>query len=116
MASLPKFLVIFAIVILPSRALSQVPEASEQETGTQPAQTSAVPPSEAEARADGLCCGRSCSAVGCCPCAGPARSTLLETIFFFGGPFTNGSMGDTARATDADYDGNCVIGLGYQRY
>jgi hypothetical protein len=41
--------------------------------------------------------------------------TPYDAIFVFAGPYTYGSMGDTARF-DAEYDGNWAIGLGYQHF
>jgi hypothetical protein len=116
MASLPKFVVILAILILPSRLLSQVRETSEQKPSHQPAPAAAVLGFE-EVQADDLCCDRPwwhafCRLADSPPC-GPPR----QSVFIFGGWYTTGSMGKTLfEMFNVTYDGNYPIALGYQRY
>jgi len=129
MASLPKLVVILAIVILPSRLLGQFGEPREPEPAPQPASAVAVPPPEQEAQphaADhterhtaGLCDSfdwrRSLAnfvRINDTPACGPPR----QSLFVFGGLLTKGSMGDTLDIFNVTYDGNYVIALGYQRY
>jgi hypothetical protein len=115
MASLPKCAVLFAILTLSSPLFSQVREQLQQGTGLPPAPASEVPPPEAEDWADDLR-GRSSAAGAGRMGDGPACSTPFEAIFVFGGAYTTESMGDTADVLKADYDGNYVIGLGYQHF
>jgi hypothetical protein len=117
MASLSKFVVILAILILPSRLLSQVHETREQAPAPQPAQTAAVPLDECEVRADDLCCRRPWWDPFGFASAGLDPGTPRESIFVFGGHFTRRSMGHTFDVFNVTYDdGNWLGALGYQRY
>ena len=115
LASLFRFAVLFAILSLPSRVSSQDRETMKQETGPQPATAAAVLPNQPESHTGDLDGGRSSSA-GLFGTSDDAGSVGRESIFVFGGFFSTGSMNDASHVFQAPYDGNSIIGLGYQRY
>jgi hypothetical protein len=116
MASQSRFLVLIAILIVPSRLLGQVDETIAQQSGASPAYTATAQPPVTDVGADGSCCSPSCAAVFCCPTDCADRPAPRHSLFIFGGHFTNGSMGDTTSIFTVDYDDAHIIGLGYQRY
>jgi hypothetical protein len=120
MASLPRFVVVLAILLLPSRLLSQVQETTQAPAPEAPA-AAVVPCHAVESCAEDLCCDPSCCRpwweafcrLGDVSPCGPPR----ESVFIFGGLYTRGSMGDTLDVFNVTYDtGNVLAAIGYQRY
>jgi hypothetical protein len=116
MPSSRRFVVLFTILALSSKLGSQTPEVTKQGPTPPPEHTAAVPPFQPGGHTSSLCGGRPCTPVDSCTCGGPAYSTLRQSIFFFGGAFANESMKDASQIVNSSYDGNSVIGLGYQCY
>jgi hypothetical protein len=114
MAARSKLLIVAAVVLLPARLYGQVPETTWRPIGPLPEPAAPVQAVVAEGHAEAPCDWRPCEAVFGCAEA-PACHRTRQSIFIFGGQFTQGSMGDTADIFNVTYDDNYVIGLGYQR-
>jgi hypothetical protein len=116
MTPLSRCVVLFTILMLPSRLFGQVTETSQQAPLPQPAHTPTAPPPGGEVCVDDINSGRSWWDAMCGREDRPARYPFCQSVFIFGGSLTKGSMGDTADVFNVTYDGNHIIGLGYQRF
>src|SRR5687768_2223567 len=99
-----KFVVLFAILVLPSRLLGQVHETPKQPTAPLPVPAGAVSPHQAGTHAEELPHGQSCWAAFNCTGESPACHTPRQSVFIFGGHLTKRSMGDTADVFNVTYD------------
>lgn len=114
MTPLPRFLVIVAILVLPARLLGQVGESSAP---LQPAPPAAASLSlEHHVQTEENCDERPWWHSLCRFDEKPSCCQPKNGVFIFGGLYTTGSMGHTFDIFNVPYDGNFMIGAGYQRY
>jgi hypothetical protein len=116
MPSRKQLVVLFAILLLPSRLPGQATETTAPAKDLQPVPVVAVPTEGAAAPALDCCDSPPPEAAFCRPNPGAGRQPCFESVFIFGGQFTKGSMGDTADVFNVTYDNKYVVGLGYQRF
>lgn len=116
MGSVNRFVVLIAVLILPSRLFAQVYEPIPQQITLQPVPAAAEPAQEAAAPADDLSHSRSAWPASCCAHDDPACHVPFESVFVFGGQYTKRSMGNTADAFNVTYDNKYAIAVGYQRF